>query len=131
RVDTDWNKNYLKGQGRQNPLAILTSFRTAFSHFEVIDAKTQGILVPYGEGEELITQLTSGESIPDYPLFLKKAQQSSVNVFKHEFEALKQNNQLIVVHFGSLAIYAAKDAAYDERYGISTQGEAQLTDFIV
>lgn len=131
RVDTDWNKNYLKGQGRQNPLAILTSFRTAFSHFEVIDAKTQGILVPYGEGEELITQLTSGESIRDYPLFLKKAQQYSVNVFKHEFEALKQNNQLIVVHFGSLAIYAAKDAAYDERYGISTQGEAQLTDFIV
>lgn len=131
RVDTDWNKDYLKGQGRQNPLAILASFRTAFSHFEVIDAKTQGILVPYGEGEELITQLTSREPITDYSLFLKKAQQYSVNVFKHEFEALKQNNQLIVVHFGSLTIYAAKDAAYDEQYGISTQGEAQLTDFIV
>ncbi|WP_342443401.1 CRISPR-associated helicase Cas3' [Lysinibacillus sp. FSL K6-0075] len=131
RVDTDWNKDYLKGQGRQNPLAILASFRTAFSHFEVIDAKTQGILVPYGEGEELITQLTSREPITDYPLFLKKAQQYSVNVFKHEFEALKQNNQLIVVHFGSLTIYAAKDAAYDEQYGISTQGEAHLTDFIV
>lgn len=54
-----------------------------------------------------------------------------MNVFKHEFEALKQNNQLIVVHFGSLTIYAAKDAAYDEQYGISTQGEAHLTDFIV
>lgn len=53
RVDTDWNKDYLKGQGRQNPLAILASFRTAFSHFEVIDAKTQGILVPYGEGKNL------------------------------------------------------------------------------
>ncbi|MGE7090641.1 CRISPR-associated helicase Cas3' [Lysinibacillus sp. NPDC048646] len=125
-VDTDWNKAYIKGIGRQHPLATLASYKTAFSHFEVIDVKTQGILVPYGEGKDLISQLTGREAIDDYKVFLKKAQQYSVNVFNHDFEKLKQNNQLIIVQFGSFNIYAAKESAYDDQFGISVQGEASL-----
>lgn len=125
-VDTEWIKTYTKGAGRQRPLATLASYKTAFSHFEVIDANTQGLLVPYDEGEDLISQLTGYERIDDYKVFLKKAQQYSVNVFKHDFEALKKNDQLIVVQFGSFNIYVAKEAAYDDQYGISVQGEASL-----
>ncbi len=131
RLDTDENKAYIKGPGRQYPLATLASYKTAFSHFEVIDANTQSVLVPYGEGKELISQLIGYEPINDYQVFLKKAQQYSVNLFQHDFEALKQNNQLIVVQFGTFNIYAAKETAYDDQFGISVQGEAQLDDCII
>ncbi|WP_427110714.1 CRISPR-associated helicase Cas3' [Lysinibacillus xylanilyticus] len=131
RVDTDENKAYIKGPGRQYPLATLASYKTAFSHFEVIDTKTHGVLVPYGEGENLISQLIGCEPIDDYQVFLKKAQQYSVNLFQHDFEALKKNNQLIVVQFGTFNIYVAKETAYDDQFGISVQGEAQLDDCII
>jgi len=131
RADTVQNVTYIKGPGKQYPLATLASYKTAFSHFKVIDDKTQGILVPYGEGKALINQLTSREPIADYQTFLRKAQQFSVNVFKPDFEALKQNNQLIVVQFGSFNIYVVRDTAYDEQFGISVQGEAQLEDCII
>lgn len=130
-VDTEWNKAYIKGPGKQRPLASLASFKTAFSYFEVIDANTQGVLVPYGEGKELINQLTGYERVDDYKVFLKKAQQYSINVFKHDFEALKKNNQLIVVQFGAFNIYVAKELAYDDQYGINVQGEAQLDSCII
>ena len=131
QADTERNATYIKGPGKQYPLATLASYKTAFSHFKVIDDKTQGILVPYGEGKALINQLMSREPVADYQTFLRKAQQYSVNVFKHDFEALKQNNQLIVVQFGSFNIYVAKDSAYDEQFGISVQGEAQLEGCII
>jgi len=131
RADTVQNVTYIKGPGKQYPLATLASYKTAFSLFKVIDDKTQGILVPYGEGKALINQLTSREPIADYQTFLRKAQQFSVNVFKPDFEALKQNNQLIIVQFGSFNIYVARDTAYDEQFGISVQGEAQLEDCII
>lgn len=131
RVDNDWQISYMKGEGRKRPLATLASFKTAFSHFEVIDANTQGILVPFGEGKNLISQLTGYERINDYKVFLKKAQQYSINVFKHDFEALKKNNQLIVVQFGAFNIYVAKESAYDNQTGISVQGEAQLDSCII
>jgi len=130
QADTERNTTYIKGPGKQNPLATLASYRTAFSQFKVIDDKTHGVLVPYGEGKEFINQLTS-EHIADYQTFLRKAQQYSVNVFKYDFEALKQHNQLIVVQFGSFNIYVAKDSAYDEEFGVSVQGEAQLEDCII
>lgn len=131
QAETEWSKSYIKGFGRQYPLATLASYKTAFTHFEVIDTKTQGVLVPYDEGKNLISQLMSYELIDDYQVFLKKAQQYSVNVFHHDFEALKQNNQLIVVQFGAFNIYVAKETAYDDQFGISVQGEAQLDDFII
>ncbi|MFB7157687.1 CRISPR-associated helicase Cas3' [Lysinibacillus sp. NPDC056232] len=131
RLDTDENKAYIKGPGKQYPLATLASYKTAFSHFEVIDAKTQGVLVPYGEGKDLISRLIGCEPIDDYQVFLKKAQQYSVNLFQHDFEALKKNNQLIVVQFGTFNIYVAKETAHDDQFGISVQGEAQLDDCII
>lgn len=131
QADTELNTAYIKGPGKQYTLATLASYKTAFSHFKVIDDKTQGILVPHGKGKELVNQLTSREPIANYQTFLRKAQQYSVNVFKYDFEALKQNNQLIVVRFGSFNIYIAKDSAYDEQFGISVQGEAQLEGCII
>ncbi|MGN7478746.1 CRISPR-associated helicase Cas3' [Solibacillus silvestris] len=101
------------------------SFHSAADRFEVIDANTESILVPFGEGIELINQLTSHEPI-DYKVFLKKAQQFSVNVFPHEFRALQQEKLIRPVDFGTFKIWIATENAYDEEYGLSVKGEAGL-----
>lgn len=110
---------------RKLDIVLSPSFDTAAKHFEVIEANTEAIVVPYGEGEEVIAQLASHEPV-DYKVFLKKAQQFSVNVFPHEFRALQQEQLIRPVDFGTFKIWLAMENAYDEEYGLSVSGEAGL-----
>ncbi|WP_342471996.1 CRISPR-associated helicase Cas3' [Metasolibacillus sp. FSL H7-0170] len=110
---------------RKLDVVLSQSFDTAAKHFEVIEANTEAIVVPYGEGAELIAQLASHEPV-DYKVFLKKAQQFSVNVFPHEFRALQQEQLIRPVDFGTFKIWLAMENAYDEEYGLSVSGEAGL-----
>lgn len=107
------------------PLLLRASFQTAAERFHVIEANTEAILVPYGEGEKLIADLTSGEQV-DYKNFLKKVQHYSVNVFPHEMRALQQEKLVVAIDFGVFKIWMAKDGTYDNNYGLSVKGEAQL-----
>lgn len=109
---------------RDAPL-LRSSFRTVAERFEVIDANTESILVPYGEGKELIATLTGGEQI-NYKSFLKEAQQYSVNVFPHELRILQQEKLIRAVDFGTFKIWVALESTYDEKYGVSVKGEAGL-----
>lgn len=120
------------GQFVQQELALLlrASFKTAADRFQVIDANTEAILVPHGEGKELIADLTSGEQV-DYKNFLKKVQHYSVNVFPHEMRALQQEKLVVAVDFGVFKIWMAKQGTYDENYGLSVKGEARLEDLVM
>lgn len=115
------NKQYVQSTA---PL-LRASFQTAAERFQVIDANTESILVPFGDGKEMITTLTSGEPI-EYKVFLKKAQQYSVNVFPHEFRTLQQEGLIRPVDFGVFKIWIAIEGTYDEEYGLSIKGEAGL-----
>lgn len=115
------NKQFVQ---KDAPL-LRASFQTVAERFQVIDANTEAILVPYGEGKELIATLTGGEPI-DYKKFLKKAQQYSVNVFPYELRILKQEGLIRAADFGSFKIWIALESAYGDEYGLSVKGEAGL-----
>lgn len=110
---------------------LTASFKTAGQLFEVIKDNTKAILVPFGDGEKLIGHLTGYDAIKDYNWFMKQAQQYSVNVFQHEFDALSRNGLIRVVDFGFSKIYIAFERAYDEQYGLSVDGKAKMGELFI
>lgn len=109
---------------------LMTSmFKTLESHFEVIEAPTTAILVPYGKGEALINNLN--EDIQDYDKlndYLKQAQQFSVNVYRYTLQELEAEGLLVSLYNDS--IYALKDGGYHDEYGLEIEGEGELGKLI-
>lgn len=105
---------------------MTTMFKTLEKHFEVIEAPTTAILVPYGDGKKLIQYFN--EDIRDYDELnenLKKAQQFSVNVYRHTLQALAEEGVLVSLYNDS--IYALKDGGYHMEYGLEQEGEGSLS----
>lgn len=102
------------------------AIRSAANEFKVIEAETTPILVPYGEGEELIADLMSEVFIDNIGQFMKKAQQYSVNVFPYVKEQLFKQGLVDIVDLGFMQMIVAKKNAYDENYGLDASGEAKL-----
>lgn len=106
----------------------LGMFKTIERHFEAISSPTTTVIVPYGEGEEIIADLNEDDA--DFKAFnqlIKKAQQFSVNLYKHELQRLSKEGLIATLFDGS--IYCLKEKAYDERYGVTIAGEAALEPY--
>ncbi|MEK4487919.1 CRISPR-associated helicase Cas3' [Psychrobacillus sp. FSL H8-0484] len=123
------NSQFKSENNNRQPLGMVASFKTAASYFEVIEANTYPILVPYGGGKELINILTGKEMISNFKRFFRKAQQYSVNVFRHEFNKLDRNKLIREVDFGFCKIYVAKENAYSLENGLNIDGEAKLEEY--
>lgn len=94
------NPNAYKGQVDKKSLK--QSFKTASGIFCVIESPTTGVIVPYGEGREIITALCGYTDIHQKRDLLKHAQRYSVQLYRGqrgEFESLK----------GKGAIHSIKD----------------------
>lgn len=126
------NAQFKSAHHGQRKFSMCASFKTAANHFEVIEANTYAILVPYDdEGQELISTLTGYEKVTNFNQFVRKAQQYSVNVFRYEFEKLIANQLIREVNFGFSKIYVATDSAYDEKNGLHIEGDAAFQDYQV
>ncbi|MEN8715995.1 MAG: CRISPR-associated helicase Cas3' [Verrucomicrobiales bacterium] len=110
------------------PLALPLSqaHSTAAEAFRVIDAPTQGILVPYDgdghEGSKLIADLTESYSNENIPLaeqikLHKRAQHYSVNAFPHIIKKLSEVNAISEIH-PDTGIYELSPGYYDDNEGI-------------
>ncbi|MBI2918916.1 MAG: CRISPR-associated endonuclease Cas3'' [Chloroflexi bacterium] len=71
------------------PLVLRQSFKTAGANFEVIDAPTEGIIVPYGEeGNRMINELCAAATSDEVGQLLRQAQRYSVNVYPQDLARL-------------------------------------------
>lgn len=108
----------------QSKPIMRTMFKTLESKFEVIEAPTVGLLVPYDDrGKDLIALLN--EKTADYEEFdqlLKEAQLYSVNVYSHTLRRLVEEDLIFPLYTEGL--YALRESGYDENYGLSLEGEA-------
>lgn len=102
------------------------AFATAAEAFEVIDAPTTGIVVPYGdEGHAVIAELASAYSTPDFPLadqvkLLRRAQQFSVNVFPNVLTKLNESGSVREVQDGA-GIYYLDERHYHHSLGVTIE----------
>jgi CRISPR-associated endonuclease/helicase Cas3 len=110
---------------QSGPLLYLRqSFMTAAQAFKALDAATQGVIVPYigldnnQEGPELIAQLCAAFQPETQFALLRRAQQFSVNVFPHVFDALKRADAIGEIGEG-IGIYHLRPDYYNQFFGLS------------
>jgi CRISPR-associated endonuclease/helicase Cas3 len=113
------------------PLHLRQSFKTAAEAFKVIDAPTEGVIVPYGEeGKRIIAELlsTAGRFEKKYEL-LKQAQRYSVNMFPHEIAKLRQIGSLHEVLEAS-GILCLDPQYYSNEFGACVEQVALMETLI-
>jgi len=103
--------------GYKSNLMLKQAFKTAGNEFQVIDQNTTGIIVPYGEGDELITLINGNCSLSELKQYLKRAQQFSVNLFEQDKRKLEEMGALIGLK--NNAILALRKEFYKEDVGVN------------
>ena len=129
----DWlSDNVLNPYGEKNnkrskPLPLLMqSFKSAGRAFQAIDAPTHAVIVPYGEGAELIAKLCGEWDPKEMYDAKKKAQRYSVNVFPNVWDKLQKENALHETIEGS-SIYYLKERHYNDEFGLSLDETSEMT----
>ena len=129
----DWSSdNALNPYGEKNnkrskPLPLLMqSFKSAGRAFQAIDAPTHAVIVPYGEGAELIAKLCGEWDPKEMHRTLQKAQRYSVNVFPNVWDKLQKENALHETIEGS-GIYYLKERYYNDEFGLSLDETSEIT----
>lgn len=116
-----------KNNKRSKPLPLLMqSFKSAGRAFQAIDAPTHAVIVPYGEGAELIAKLCGEWDPKEMHRTLQKAQRYSVNVFPNVWGKLQKENALHETIEGS-GIYYLNERYYNDEFGLSLDETSEMT----
>jgi len=108
--------------GKNVPLYLKQSFMTAGKAFKAIDAPTHSVIVPYGHGECLITELCGISEKFDAACFytcLRQAQKYSVNVFPHVWKKLIELDAISEIQ--GEGIYYLEKRYYSPEFGLATE----------
>jgi CRISPR-associated endonuclease/helicase Cas3 len=106
------------------------SFKTAGQAFASIEATTRAVIVPYGEGRDIIANLCAQfEPSKAYDL-LKKAQKYSVNLFPNVWDQLIHQEAIHAVLDGE-EVYCLDERYYSDDFGVSTEVLAEMGTHVV
>ena len=105
---------------------LMQSFKSAGRAFQAIDAPTRALIVPYGEGTELIAKLCGEWNPQEMHRTLQKAQRYSVNVFPNVWGKLQKENALYETIEGS-GIYYLDERYYNNEFGLSLDETSEMT----
>lgn len=92
------------------------AFKMAGDCFHVFDEESIDVIVPFGEGKDIITQLCSinRDDFTEAKKLIKKAAQYTVSVFRYQQKELERTGSLYWIYDGSVAVLA------DENYDLKT-----------
>ena len=93
------------------------AFKLAGSLFEVFDSATRDLVVPYGEGEDLISELTGQENPASVYLadWVRRARPYTIAAYEWQLKILGN----AVTEYAGAAVLA--DGFYDESTGLITR----------
>lgn len=137
RTDTLFNllsDNKLNVGREPNPnkamFKLQQSFKTAGRVFKAIDAPTQAVIVPYGEGREVIARLCADHEPAEAYRLLKKAQKYSVNVFPNIWQKLVEQKAVSPVQEGE-SIFYLNERYYSKDFGVSTEVVSETKPLVI
>jgi len=113
------------------PYALRQSFKSAAESFRVIDAPTEGVVVPYGvEGKQIIAELAATSLFDAKHGLLKQAQQYSVNMFPWEIAGLQEKGRVYPAWEGGQVL--CLDARhYSMDFGASIEEVSDMETLVV
>ena len=120
---------YKSSHKQAPPLNLRQSFMSAAKAFKAIDSPTEGVIVTYDKGEQIIAKLSALSRFDDKSKLLKEAQRYSVNLFPHELAKLKEKRRLYEAWEGS-GIYCLDERNYSEEFGVSMDDVAEMKTLI-
>jgi CRISPR-associated endonuclease/helicase Cas3 len=99
-------------------IPFIQSFKSAARSFSVIDSATQGVIVPYGEGKNIIPQLTGAFNLQFMHKQIRAAQRFSVNLFPNQMKTMADQHAIYEIQEDA-GIYYLDDTYYSEKFGWS------------
>ena len=126
------SENKKNNNFKNSPLYLNQSFKTAGVAFKAIDAPTQSVIVPYGHGKCLITELCGVSKKFDAAGFqkrLREAQKYSVNVFPNVWKKLLGQNAVYEIQ--DTGVYYLDERYYSSEFGLSTDAVSRATASIL
>ena len=116
-MNTAAREEYQKSGGVPLPPDRLAqSFRTAGEAYHPIPEDTAGVLIQWGEGEELVRQLRAEHDPQKRAGLLRRAQRFSVSLFRHELRRLLEIGAAAADR--DLGIYILDKGRYNDTLGI-------------
>lgn len=97
------------------------AFRLAGSLFQVFEENTTDVIVPYGQGAELIQDLNSRKAEHDatyLKALLERAKPYTVSLYQYQIDRLNQEHSLIPLQGGALGL----NGHYNAETGFSLEG---------
>lgn len=99
-------------------LRFLQSFGSAARAFKTLDADTEGIVVPYEDGERIVHDLLGTDDLRERRGLLRAAQQYSVSVRPWLLDEMREKNHVEEAGVGSGIWYLKNRYCYDEYLGL-------------
>lgn len=114
-------KQYNDINGQYPYTIYFQAFKTAGEKFEVIDSNTIGLIVPYGEGKQIINTILNSYDIKEIRQALQKAQRFTVNIYSRSsiLDDLKQRRAIYAALNES--IFILDEDYYKEEIGVSSE----------
>lgn len=120
----DYYLAYCAKRRERPPLFVANSYGTAAENFQVIDNLTTSVIVPYLEGKEIISELSSESSISGITILLRRSQQYIINLYKFELDQLIKNDGLVSYREGKILVL--KEGAYNKEFGLDLVNDSEL-----
>lgn len=104
------------------------AFQLAGRLFQVYDEDSLDVIVPYGDGREIITALGSDRARRDLTYrqsCLDRAKPYTVSLYQYQRQQLEQNHGLFPIRDDDDSIWVLAEGFYDEETGFSLRGAAE------
>ena len=112
---------YKRNEKKAPQICLRQAFKSAGEAFRVIDAPTEGVIVPYRiAGKFIINKLRNANGIKECNALLKRAQRYSVNLFPYHFKKLNDKGYICEVQPGSGIMYL-DERFYSDEFGVSLE----------
>lgn len=121
------HKNQQRAKQGLRPL-LMQSFMSAGNAFKAIDAPTNSVIVHYGDGKRLISELCAANkdfSAKAFYKLLKQAQKFSVNVFPNIWDLLEKNEAVIEIQ--GEGVYYLKEEFYSNDFGLTKKANQTMS----
>lgn len=124
------DKAYQAIQHSAPDILLRQSFHTAGREFRVIDSPTRGVIVPYQDGKQIITELCGAFGLENQGELLRRAQRYSVNLFKYQFVKLFEAGAINEV-LPEAGIFHLSELYYSEEFGWSDKPINDVTMLLI
>ena len=116
------NLSFADGAESVNEYVLHQAFKDAGNKFEMFDQESESVIVPYGEGMNLIAEMQTERAKYDYmymKYLLERAKEYSVSVYSNQINKLIDSGGLVSIAEGEILVL--QENWYDSKTGLNTE----------